>query len=182
MNEIEAIYHRARGFAECAHINQKRKYTGEAYSNHCDQVARIVLEYTGNYQIAAAAHLHDVLEDTPITTSQLVDTFGYFITEMVLCVTDVSIPSDGNRAKRRAIDLKHLEGCSDLAANIKYADLISNTQSIVLYDPNFARIYLPEKRDALDVLGDKGNEKLRMYAFSILARAEAQINQMLEQA
>lgn len=168
-------YDKAKGFATAAHINQRRKYTNEPYINHCIEVAEKVLEHTKDYQVAAAALMHDVLEDTTITETQMREVFGDYITELVLCVTDVSKPEDGNRAIRKAMDLEHLKKCSSKAANIKYADLISNTSSIAKYDPGFAKKYLPEKRKALDVLKGKGNPILYLEARIALEQAEALI-------
>jgi GrpB-like predicted nucleotidyltransferase (UPF0157 family) len=55
---------------------------------------------------------------------------------------------------RKAIDLQHTAAAPPEAKTVKLADLISNTQSIVKYDPKFAKIYLEEKRRLLTVLGD----------------------------
>lgn len=89
--------------------------------------------------------------------------FGAAVAALVIEVTDVSRPSDGNRAARKAKDRDHLAKASPDAQTIKLADLISNTQSIVEHDPAFARVYLAEKEALLDVL-TRGNAMLRTYA------------------
>ena len=43
---------------------------------------------------------------------------------LVDCLTDVSKPSDGNRAVRKEIDRQHLAKASPKAKTIKLADLI----------------------------------------------------------
>lgn len=146
------IVARAIEFAVAAHGDQKRKYTGEPYWHHCMEVMQIVEEYGASPEVRAAAMLHDVLEDTPTTINELIANFGQIVTELVIEVTDVSTPEDGNRAQRKRLDLVHLSKCSKWAAMIKLADLISNTQSIVKHDPGFAQIYLPEKEAILKVL------------------------------
>jgi len=58
----------------------------------------------------------------------------------------------GNRAERKRLSRERLAQAPGWVQTIKRADLVSNTSSIVLHDPNFARVYLREKRDLLDVL------------------------------
>jgi (p)ppGpp synthase/HD superfamily hydrolase len=70
----------ALDFATCEHCQQKRKYTGEPYFNHCDSVARIVAEYMNDMGMIAAAALHDVLEDTEVTPAELRNAFGERVT------------------------------------------------------------------------------------------------------
>lgn len=150
----------AQIFATAAHgaINQKRKYTGEPYIKHPEEVVRILCNATAvTDEMIAAAWLHDVVEDTAITLETIQLIFGHKIAFYVEQLTDVSKPEDGNRAARKAIDLAHTAKCVPETATIKLADLISNTQSIAKLDPNFARVYIPEKVKTLAVLthGDK---------------------------
>ena len=67
-------------------------------------------------------------------------------------LTDVSRPEDGNRAARKTLDREHIAKASPQAKTIKIADLIDNSRSIMAHDPQFARVYLAEKRLLLDVL------------------------------
>lgn len=159
---------RAIGFARSAHGDQKRKYTGEPYINHCVSVACLTLSAKDFHpDMYVAAVLHDVLEDTVITTRDIVRAFGPYVAGMVVELTDVSKPSDGNRAARKALDKAHLAQASAAAQTIKVCDLIDNTASIIAHDPKFARVYLAEKRALLGVLtrADAG----------LLARAWAQV-------
>lgn len=142
----------AAGYASCAHKDQNRKYSGQPYFTHCTNVAKLVQDYTYDENIIAAALLHDVLEDTTVTVDNLLSSLGPEVTCLVQEVTDVSKPTDGNRAARKAKDREHLRGCSHGAAIIKLADLVDNTYSIVAHDRNFAKIYLAEKEELLEVL------------------------------
>ncbi|WP_020476280.1 HD domain-containing protein [Zavarzinella formosa] len=142
----------ALGFAIAAHRGQTRKYTGEAYVVHCSNVGRIVAEHTNDQEMIAAALLHDVLEDTNLTGEELRGIFGDRVTDLVLEVTDVSHPRDGNREKRKALDREHLARSSPEGATIKLADTIDNTESIAIHDPNFARVYLGEMDKVLPLL------------------------------
>ena len=148
------IIKKARLFATVAHaaIGQRRKYTNEPYIVHPEEVAKLVTRYGGTENQIAAAWLHDVVEDTNITEDLIHQEFGDDIASLVYCLTDVSVPSDGNRPQRKAIDLEHLKLISPLAMTIKLADIISNVKSIKEHDAEFAAIYLPEKRAQLEIL------------------------------
>jgi (p)ppGpp synthase/HD superfamily hydrolase len=148
------LVERARIFATAAHaaVGQTRKYTGEPYVVHPVEVAGIVESAGGSNAMIAAALLHDVLEDTGVTFDLLVEQFGSEVAELVLWLTDVSKPEDGNRSTRKALDRQHSAAAPAEAQTIKVADLISNTRSIVAHDPGFAKTYLEEKRLLLDVL------------------------------
>jgi (p)ppGpp synthase/HD superfamily hydrolase len=150
MNTVE----RARIFATAAHaaVGQTRKYTGEPYIVHPIEVAKIVESHGGSNAMIAAALLHDVLEDTSVTFDVLETEFGSEVAELVLWLTDVSKPEDGNRSTRRALDRQHSAAAPAEAQTVKVADLISNTRSIVAHDPGFAKVYLEEKRLLLEVL------------------------------
>jgi (p)ppGpp synthase/HD superfamily hydrolase len=68
---MQSIEDRARAFARAAHAGQTRKYTGEPYVAHTDEVAAIVAAHGGTSEMIVAAHLHDVLEDTPTSFETL---------------------------------------------------------------------------------------------------------------
>jgi (p)ppGpp synthase/HD superfamily hydrolase len=148
------IVERARVFATAAHaaVGQKRKYTGEDYIVHPTEVAEIVKSIGGTDVQIAAALLHDVLEDTKVTEAQMREVMGDRVTDMVLWLTDVSKPEDGNRKTRKAMDREHTAKAPPEAKTVKLADLISNTKSIVEHDLSFAGSYLEEKGELLKVL------------------------------
>lgn len=153
----------ARIFATRAHaaIDHRRKYTGEPYIVHPIEVAEIVRAAGGTDVMIAAAYLHDVVEDTPTTLTEILLEFGFEVANLVGWLTDVSKPEDGNRAARKGIDLKHSASAPAEAHTVKLADLISNTASITKHDPKFAKLYIREKDLLLDVLtkGDRGLHK-----------------------
>ena len=155
------IVHKAQVFAIAAHsaVKQKRKYTGEPYYVHPAEVAGIVASVPGSTpDMVAAAWLHDVVEDTGCTFTDIHMAFGIDIATLVGWLTDVSQPQDGNRAHRKAIDREHTARAPAEAQTIKLADLISNSKSIMAHDPAFAKTYLEEKRLMLEVMtkGDPG--------------------------
>lgn len=147
----EMILH-AAAFATRMHGSQVRKYTGEPYVLHCIEVAGLVASVTSDAGIISAALLHDTVEDTPATPSDLYREFGHEVEQLVKWVTDVSKPGDGNRSTRKGIDRAMLSLAPPEAKTIKLADLCSNTASIVAHDRDFAKIYLREKVLLLEVL------------------------------
>lgn len=116
---------------------------------------------------ACAEWLHDTVEDTHATLWGIEKMFGGEVAALVEMLTDVSVPSDGNRTKRKLIDCIHTAKASAAAKTIKLADLIDNTSSIAAHDPAFAAIYFAEKRLLLDVLRE-GDPTLWQRANSLL--------------
>lgn len=164
---------RARLFATAAHtaICQRRKYTGEPYIAHPGEVVMLLLEHgIDRPEILAAAWLHDVVEDTGVTIDLIREEFGSDVALLVAGLTDVSKREDGNRAHRKAIDRAHTAAQSPDCKTIKLADLCSNTMSIVERDPEFAIVYLEEKRLLLDVLTE-GNSDLWALACRLAGKS-----------
>jgi hypothetical protein len=64
---------------------------------------------------------------------------------------------------RKARDCAHSAQAPAEAQTIKLADLISNSRSIMEHDPEFARVYLEEKRLLLEVM-TKGDATLMAEA------------------
>ena len=161
MTELETA---ARVFATAAHEGQVRKYTGEPYIVHPYEVAELIRGLPNHTPaMLAAAWLHDVVEDTPVTIGEIRVHFGPEVGDLVEMLTDVSRPEDGNRAGRKRVDLEHTAQGNPQAHTIKLADLISNSRTIVKYDPGFAQVYLREKKALLEVLKD-GNPTLFIQA------------------
>jgi len=150
-------------FATMAHGDQKRKYTGEPYIVHPIAVSEIVKTVPHTDEMIAAALLHDVVEDTPVTIQEIETKFGSKVAELVGWLTDTSRPEDGNRKTRKSIDRLHSADAPAEAQTIKLADLIHNTKSIEKHDPSFWKVYKQEKIALLDVL-TKGDRSLMHIA------------------
>ncbi|MGI9504857.1 MAG: HD domain-containing protein, partial [Geminicoccaceae bacterium] len=116
----------------------------------------------------------DVVEDTEVTSGCIERWFGPEVAALVFEVTDISRPEHGNRQTRKEIDRMHLSKSSPEGASIKLADMIDNTSSIVENDPEFAKVYLVEKRDLLGVLGH-GHSGLFKQAQRVLSDAEEKL-------
>lgn len=165
--EIGKLERDAQAFATRAHQGQARKYTGLPYITHCAEVALIVRSVPDHTEeMLAAAWLHDTVEDCDIQPSSIELKFGEAVSELVMWLTDISVPEDGNRKIRKQIDRDHMELAPPQAKTIKLADIISNTCSITKHDPEFAKVYLPEKRALLVVLRG-GDPSLWQRAYDI---------------
>ncbi len=167
---------KAQDFATTEHqrINHVRKYSNQPYQTHLQAVAKLVSTVTDDEQMIAAAWLHDTVEDTPATLGDIEETFGPQVAELVEELTDVSKPSDGNRATRKEIDRQHLATASRRAKTIKLADLIHNCVDIVKHDEKFAVTFVSEMQALLDVLAD-GNSTLLKRANKLLIKSSEKL-------
>jgi GTP pyrophosphokinase len=80
---------RAYELADAAHQGQRRA-SGESYIEHPLSVAGILAELEMDHQTIAAALLHDVVEDTSITSEQVTKQFGDEIARLVDGVTKLT--------------------------------------------------------------------------------------------
>lgn len=154
---------RAEAFCIAAHssINQTRRYSAEPYYNHPLRVALIVkkAEFWSPAMLMAAM-LHDVVEDTGVSSHLIYQEFGGIVGDYVTDLTDVSELKDGNRAKRKANDCRRLAEISPSAKTVKLADIIDNMTGILdCPDPEFIKTFCREKKMALSVLL-QGDERL----------------------
>ncbi len=161
-----ALEKHALKFATAAHGAQLRKYTGEPYIVHPIAVAEIVRSVPHTEEMIAAALLHDVVEDTPVTLGDIHARFGGKVCQLVAWLTDISTPFHGNRRARKELDLHHTSLAPAEAKTIKLADLIDNSISISTHDLDFWKVYRSEKLRLLDVLKE-GDASLLERAFSL---------------
>src|SRR2546428_5424811 len=77
-----ALVERAFAFSEEAHQGQFRK-SGEPYITHPLAVASILSQWRLDAQRLAAALLHDVMEDTSVTKTEIETSFGKPVADMV---------------------------------------------------------------------------------------------------
>lgn len=160
MSQTATLLDAALTLAAQAHAGQRRKYTNTPYLTHCLEVVKILIEHGIDDQVMlAAAALHDVLEDCPGWRDKL--WYGFEAhdipteqcEDILVLVNELTEPTrEGNRATRKALEAQRLSQISPEAQTIKYADLISNTSSIVQHDEGFAKVYLQEKWNILGVM------------------------------
>jgi len=172
-----------RQFAADAHQGQTRKYTPDPYIVHPIRVMETCRAYGQPVTVQAAALLHDVIEDTPITERELSDFLNDVMSadeaahthRMVVELTDVYVKSAYpklNRRTRKDKELARLIQISADAQTVKYADIMDNVREIPLSDPGFAPRYLQECRAILKRL-DKGHPVLRQMAMEAVEEGMA---------
>jgi guanosine-3',5'-bis(diphosphate) 3'-pyrophosphohydrolase len=173
-------------YAKKAHGEQKRKYIPEPYIVHPIRVMHICKEYTSEGSVLAAALLHDVLEDTPITEQELLS-FLYTVlptTEarktlrFVIELTDVYTKHDfpqWNRRTRKSKELERLQQISASSQTIKYADILDNATEIVEHDKGFSKVLLNEYKGVLTKL-DKGDSVLHRKVITFVEEKITTLN------
>ena len=154
-------------YATMKHEGQVRKYTGQPYIVHPIAVASLVATVEHTQDMLTAAILHDTVEDTDATLGEIESLYGPNVAYLVWELTKITTPEDGNRAARSKLERTKLRFVCQEAMTIKLADLIDNTTSIVKYDPEFAKVYLEEKRLLLEVMTG-GSPILRKKALEII--------------
>lgn len=163
-----SLAYEAMMFAREVHKEQRRKYTGNPYTDHLAEVAGIAMSVGWRHPTVhpdtfmAVCWLHDSVEDQGITLDEIERRFGF---EVAIGVSGLSDVETGNRAERKAASRHRLALCAGWIQTIKCADLISNTASIVQHDPKFAVTYLEEKRLLLEVL-TKADRRLHELALA----------------
>jgi len=165
-----AILKQVRDYADHAHGEQKRKYTGDRYIVHPVRVMELCKSHTQDLCVLSAALLHDVLEDTPVTEKDIRSFLADLMpaaevdktVRLVVELTDVYVHEKFphlNRRSRKEMERTRMSRTSVDAQTIKYADIIDNCREIVSHDRHFARIFLKEC-DALLKVMLSGNKAL----------------------
>jgi guanosine-3',5'-bis(diphosphate) 3'-pyrophosphohydrolase len=177
-NDLKLILDALQFSAE-RHSRQRRKdVDASPYINHLIAVANVMVKEGGvsNPTILVAAILHDTLEDTETTASQLEERFGPEVRNLVEQVTDdKSLPKE--ERKRRQV--AHAPSLSERAKIVKIADKICNVRDIMENPP---KGWSRERRiEYLDwagrvVQGCRGvNRDLEVFFDEMLARARSSL-------
>ena len=133
-----------------AHEGQTRK-SGEPYITHPIAVAGILAEWKADYDTLAAALLHDVLEDTPVTKNELSKQSSPTIAKLVEAVSKIT-QADLKSNEDKNITTETLRRLFDVMSDdvrtilIKLADRLHNLRTIE------ARSLRGQKRAAQETL------------------------------
>jgi len=156
---VERAYHRA----EEAHAGQVRK-SGEPYFTHCLSVAQILVEMRLDAEAIAAALLHDVAEDTPITIDDLRTEFGEAVARIVDGVTKLkNLPAAPNDKRSRNAD-RGMEYIRKMALTmnddvrvvlVKLADRMHNMRTLDYMTPEKQRLIAQETLDIFAPLANR---------------------------
>lgn len=140
MNKLSSAYDigltlKALAFAAHKHRDQRRKdKNASPYINHPIALANVLCNEGGitDVNVLCAALLHDTIEDTETTPTELTELFGKTISDFVMEVTDdKSLP----KAERKRLQIEHAAHASYEAKLVKLADKISNLRDIVNCPP-----------------------------------------------
>ncbi|XP_066415221.1 guanosine-3',5'-bis(diphosphate) 3'-pyrophosphohydrolase MESH1 [Molothrus aeneus] len=117
-------------FAARKHKEQRRKDPeGTPYINHPIAVARILAHEAGvtDMVVLQAALLHDTVEDTDTTFSEIEEWFGAEVRRVVEEVTDdKSLP----KMERKRLQIERAPTCSPRAKLVKLADKLHNLRDL----------------------------------------------------
>ncbi|PCI57808.1 MAG: phosphohydrolase, partial [Methylophilaceae bacterium] len=130
-----ALIIKAASFAANKHRNQRRKNAeASPYINHPLSLAKVLTEDGGitDVETICAALLHDTVEDTDTTSTELERLFGVKICELVMEVTDdKALP----KTERKLAQIAHAAQISDKAKRVKLADKICNLRDVAATPP-----------------------------------------------
>ena len=116
-------------FATNAHSGQYRKSTSVPYIVHPIAVMQHLIRHNASIDAVVAGILHDTLEDTPTTESQLRQMFGDRITELVVGASEPDKSLSWQQRKQHTLD--SLCNCTDMdLLMVVCADKLSNISSI----------------------------------------------------
>jgi RelA/SpoT family (p)ppGpp synthetase len=139
-----------------AHEGDKR-LSGEAYITHPLAVANIVAQLHLDWQTVAAALLHDVLEDTPVTKAEIDAQFGAEVAGLVDGVSKLDQLSFTSRAEAQAESFRKmmLAMVEDIRVIlVKLADRLHNMQTL---DPLPAEKQQRIARETLEIYAPIAN-------------------------
>ena len=135
MDEAGAIYAEALSYAARAHLGQVRKGTLVPYITHPVAVSELVVRHGGDEEQAAAALLHDVVEDCGSQHLVVIrDRFGERVAAVVEGCTDGVKGPDGLKPawrERKEAYLRHLSEAGEDVLIVSACDKLHNARCIV---------------------------------------------------
>lgn len=148
MTDTELIK-KADAFAEKAHEGILRKFSKAPYITHPRRVKAEVMKLDGaTEEMAAAALLHDVVEDTAITIETIRSEFGEKVADLVGWLTNEPKVPGENRAARKKKAVLRLNKAPKDAQRIKMLDRMDNLGEMDYEgDAGFVKIYIQESWD-----------------------------------
>ena len=154
MAKVESAYE----FAARYHANQRRR-SGEPYINHPVEVALILADdLQMDEDVICAALLHDTVEDTTATLSDLAARYGETVAELVDGVTKLSSIEVDSMDEKQALNLRKmfLAMSKDIrVVIIKLADRLHNMRTLAALPPDRRAFKARETMDVYAPLADR---------------------------
>ncbi len=128
------------------------------YITHLFAAAMIAADYTDNEDVVVATLLHDTLEDTDYTESELREDFGGPVADIVCTVTEPKIETRDYQSitAQKKQYLKQIKDGSEAALIVVAADKIHNMRSMV-------EEYYDNHSGFIADFGVALNERIKMY-------------------
>ncbi|MFA5494446.1 MAG: RelA/SpoT family protein [Porticoccaceae bacterium] len=140
---------RAYEFADKYHKGQERR-SGDPYITHPIAVAHILADMHMDHETLMAALLHDVIEDTPATKTQLSWRFGRTVSTMVDAVSKLTEIEFSSKAEQQAESFQKmtLAMAKDIRiVLVKLADRLHNMRTLGVLAPEKRRRIARETLD-----------------------------------
>ena len=147
--EIKSILWNAYQFGDYYHNGQKRK-SGKPYFSHCLAVAETLALWKMDLTTIIAGLLHDTIEDTDATLTDLKDSFGEELCTLVDGVTKLGGLKFSSRQEKQAGNFMKMliSVAQDLRVIIiKFADRLHNMKTIKYMTPIKRHRIAKETRD-----------------------------------
>lgn len=136
---------KASAYAQQAHLAQKygKNYP---YHKHLEDVYHVLIRFgfneINNIELLVAAWLHDILEDTSHSYSDIKKEFGIEVAETVYCVTD---ELGRNRKERKQKTYPKIKSNNN-SIILKVSDRIANVEFSMTQDNNLLKMYQKEHK------------------------------------
>jgi (p)ppGpp synthase/HD superfamily hydrolase len=162
------------GVEQHRRINHLRPQSDEPYEVHLGEVVTLIKSVPHTRRMVAGGWLHDVIDDIPGATRETVAAqTDDSVATLVDALSDHE-KGQGNRMQRKAAERARIAGADWETQTVRVADIISNVRTIVLRNPEFAKVYVPEKAALLEVL-TKADPVLLWAAHQVVRDAQAQL-------
>ena len=130
-----SLLDRAIEYAIRAHAGTERRGKGFPYIVHPLEAVAVVATISTDQELLAAAALHDVVEDTPVTAADIEREFGSRVAALVVAESDSPVAgkdeSESWRERKQAA-IDRLAAASHEAKIVALGDKLSNMRAIAL--------------------------------------------------
>ncbi|GIM97806.1 HD domain-containing protein [Paractinoplanes toevensis] len=133
MTVLSETFDAALAFASRRHAHQRRHNTATPYVSHLLATCAVVLEEGGDEHLGIAALLHDVLEDTDTSRTELRQRFGEQVYRVVDDCTDADAMQRASLSweERKRVHLDRMAGFAKGSLLVIAADKVCSLQSLI---------------------------------------------------